>query len=230
MLLCSYKRSWQRQFTQFLFLLSGVLTLQAACALEPKAGAVSAQAECRFYGTFEQKKTVSGLTEPVLSQGRFLYDCEQGVIWATEQPVRDVLVLLGGQQQQKSRAYRLFDAKVEALKSRQSRFLTEFIMNLMSGDQALLDAQFKQQVGANGTVLLLPKKRNIRRAIQSVEINTKAAERIDITMTDKHDQRTVIHVLKNTNGAVVSCDVKVNDAQACEYLYGTPENSQSVSN
>lgn len=213
------------------FYLSLVFTVDAA-AVDEKVGQDSvslAQEECRFSGRFQQQKHIAGLTQPATSEGKFLYDCEQGVVWATQQPELDVLVLKVGSVKQKPKAYRLIDDQINALKGRQSRFLAEFIMSLMAADKTPLNSAFKIQSQDAGGLLLTPKKRQLKRAIKQIEVSENSATEtnalpsraITIAITDRNHQRTVIMAQKQLPVAqhtLSSCESYIGVTAVCELL------------
>ncbi len=153
--------------------------------------------ECRFVGRFEQSKYLAGLTDAIDSSGQFLFDCERGVIWLATLPASDALIL-ARPASSKTRAYRHIDGELQKLNNRQGRFLSELIMSLMSADLVTLSAQFELQSIDDSSVMLLPKKRRLKRALKHITISVaeRQVPRMEIVIIDRNDQKTEITSVK----------------------------------
>ena len=84
--------------------------------------------DCSFAGSFEQSKSITGIDQPLNSSGKFYYHCRHGVIWATGEPVTEVLTVT-----RDGRGYFDNGEGSKPLKSRQGRFLGGLLNGLMAG-------------------------------------------------------------------------------------------------
>lgn len=226
----------QRLCCGFVIVLSCVLCSSPVWALQAQkeqADSVLMSDGCYFSGTFTQKKHIKGLDQAAESSGQFVYSCDRGVIWSTDLPQSDTLVLRSAQPGHKSAAYRIVDQKIERLKSRQSRFLTELIMNLMGADRTALESHFEIETTETGALRLFPIKRQMKRAIQSIDVSKLSSDKtqldesgIIIAIVDRHAERTVIEAIKQPLMFPVSlenCAKTVPQAQACGLLFRSIE-------
>lgn len=186
--------------------------------------------ECHFGGAFTQQRYLSGVLEPLTSDGSFLYDCELGVIWAAQQPEADILVLRAAiTGKGRSQAYRIVGDETQRLKGRHSKFLTQLIMSLMQGDQLALETQFEvtSNITAKGSDLtLMPKKRSLKRAIKRIDVSKiehlGATPSMRISIIDRNSQRTVITAERGTTVPAWSrqtCQERPLPVLACELLF-----------
>ncbi len=151
---------------------------------------------CHFTGSFTQSKYLAGLAQPARSTGQFLYHCQYGVIWATTDPAKEILVLRSAKS---ATAYRIIDGEQQRMTSRQSKFLTQLVMSLIAGDQSTLNKHF-EILPRQDQLTLTPKKRAIKRAIKQIVITPlENEERTDmkIEIMDRNEQITELVAAKN---------------------------------
>src|SRR5690606_40113695 len=48
--------------------------------------------DCHHHGLFTQQKTLTALAQPLTSEGRFAFSCKAGLIWHSDNPLRETLV------------------------------------------------------------------------------------------------------------------------------------------
>ncbi len=187
--------------------------------------------DCYFIGSFTQQKSLSGLSTLAESAGQFIYSCDRGVIWSTNTPELETLVLKSETTTSKAIAYRLVDGLVERLKSRQSRFLTELIMNLMSSDQTGIASSFTAEKNEDGSATLVPKKRQLKRAIKKISFSKLTDKQfgvgqsgIRIVIIDRNLEKTVIEAVRTPllePSSLESCvEVRVPE-KACALFFSS---------
>lgn len=124
-------------------------------------------------GEFEQRKTIKGFRNPLLSRGDYLVARERGVVWRTREPFASTLVLtrdrLLSRTADGSVATRL-DARDEpGLKA-----INELLFALMATDLALLAQRFRidgELVGAEGwTLRLVPRDAAVAQWVARIEL------------------------------------------------------------
>lgn len=146
------------------------------------------QNDCQFAGTFEQVKQLDGLDQGLTSTGVFYHHCEQGVIWSTLTPALETLVM-----RRDGKGFVITNTDQTQLKSRQGKFLSSLLNSLMSGDQDAIEQQFEITTMASGAVTLKPKKRTLKRAIKTIEVNKSLDNKnVDINIIDRNFQKTHI--------------------------------------
>jgi hypothetical protein len=108
-------------------------------------------------GTFEQRKTVRGFRNPLLSAGDFVVSRQRGVIWRTREPFASTLVVtrerVQARQADGSVARTLDAAEEPAL-----RAISETLFGVLAADFGVLAQRFRiegELVGREGWKLLL---------------------------------------------------------------------------
>ena len=177
---------------------------------------------CVFSGSFAQSKTLTGLAAPLESSGVFFYHCALGVVWKTTAPLVETLVLTRSGQ-----SFKVEDARVTALLTRHIKLLGELMNGLIGGNQDYITEHFEVSNIASETVtpgnpnhlLLVPKNRRIKRALQRIELilpNSEipvSNEVVNISMLDRNRQWTRI-----TSTKLVDFGDVENTAAACDGL------------
>ena len=192
---------------------------------------------CVFSGSFEQSKSLTGLPNPLESNGTFFFHCDLGVVWKTVTPIQETLVLNNSGQ-----SYKVADSQEIPLTSSQSKILGELMNGLIGGNSSYIIEQFEVlsnpehigQPSAHIHLLLVPKKRRIKRALQRIELalptpdQSLITEQVSISMLDRNQQWTHIKSTKlldfgNDEDAILRCyDLKAITAQECALLQATP--------
>lgn len=177
---------------------------------------------CNFAGSYQQSKEIDGLSSPLLSNGVVYYDCQHGVIWKTIEPVAQSLVLLN-----EGPNYRVDGQKVKKLTGRKGKMLGDIIKAFISNDLSQLSKHF--ELSENGSdddsfvaqeVVLLPKRKQLKRAFERVTITTQDTQNQLIEIVDKKGLRTTISATKNvSNDTEVKCElIEYFSAHECELL------------
>ena len=177
---------------------------------------------CTFSGSYQQSKELDGLSRPLLSNGVLYYDCQHGVIWKTIEPIEQSLVLLN-----EGPNYRVDGQKVKKLTGRKGEMLGDIINAFISNDLSKLSEHFELSKnvaevdsGVELQVVLLPKRKQLKRAFESVTITTKDKQNQLIEMVDKKGLRTTIRASKNiSHDTEVECELtEYFSAHECELL------------
>ena len=184
--------------------------------------------ECVFSGNFQQQRVLDGLPEPLQSNGVFFYHCKHGIIWSTQAPIAEALVLRSN-----GSGFLLKDSQSKNLKSRQSKFLGKLLNDLMGSDPASIASQFdvERLDPQIRKYHLTPKKRAIKRGIKGITILLPNDNELDqkpavITVIDRNAQATEIQstrdeVFSVEHDAASSCDSAAGIAQqSCTLLLG----------
>lgn len=193
-------------------------------------------AACSYAGNFTQDRYLSGITEPIRTAGQFYFHCEVGVVWATQEPIQDVLILhRNGRGLQVSP-----DQAAQKLKSRQSKFLGQLLTTLMAGDQAALRELFEiSALETDQQYRLTPRQRKLKRGIQTLVLdlsqlkpvrdlddNSENNSTLGIEILDRNDQTTRIAATQtrqfepSDNAAAQCASMTDLDAEHCDLLFG----------
>jgi hypothetical protein len=124
-------------------------------------------------GQFEQRKTLQGFKNPLVSRGDFLVARGRGVVWRTREPQASTLVVtrdrLVSRQADGSVAM-----QVEAAKEPGIRAVNEMLFAVMSADLQALAGQFTVDGSAAGTapwkLALQPSNPALRKFIARAEL------------------------------------------------------------
>ncbi|GHA14658.1 hypothetical protein GCM10008090_25580 [Arenicella chitinivorans] len=191
---------------------------------------------CSYAGNFNQARFLSGIDEPIQTEGHFYFHCEYGVVWATQKPVSDALIVHRNGRGLQVNA----DQGAQKLTSRQSKFLGQLLTTLMSGDQAALQDLF--QISALDTAhryRLTPRQRKLKRGIQYLVLdlaqlqvgldqndNTPSGASLGIEILDRNHQTTRIAATQQqqfepTEHAASQCQSLANlTDEYCDLLFG----------
>jgi len=147
--------------------------------------------ECWFNGNFSQEKTVPNLPTILRSSGKFVFSCQQGVIWLNQQPMQEGFLFTTGNEQ-----FRLAeDGALQPLAAKYQAYIGRFMLTLMDSEEAQLAAQFDIDLANQNplTFELTPKQRRLKKAIQSifvVQLPVTAADQpeVEVTLVDASGQ------------------------------------------
>lgn len=145
-------------------------------------------------GQFIQEKQVSGFSNPLRSQGRFVVARTQGVIWTTLKPFPSEVVVTAdrilSRQRDGSRRVELDARQQPALRS-----VNAVMFALMSGDVQALSGQFDLQARqqADGWQLqLTPKSAMLAKAFRSLSLQGDRYVR-EVQIVEANGDNTRIH-------------------------------------
>lgn len=180
---------------------------------------------CVFSGAFEQNLVLDSLATPLRSNGLFFYHCKHGVIWSTQTPIAETLVL-----KRDGSGFVVKNSQSKKLRSRQSKFLGSLLNDLMGSDPASIESQFNiERLDPDlRKYHLIPKKRAIKRRIKGITISLPNDKMLDqnpvvIKISDRNTQQTEIQSTRNNV-------FPINDdpAKACHDAAGITQRSCSL--
>lgn len=143
---------------------------------------------CQSHGSFLQKRQVKGLPLALQSTGVFFNHCDQGVIWATQSPVEETLVI-----RSKRPSLIVENGKQRVLKGYAGQLMSRVIHAMMNGQLASLQKDFEIRQDNPNAWSLRPKKSRLRRALQRIEF-TLEGNRVRVSMLDRDELRTDIEL------------------------------------
>jgi hypothetical protein len=159
-------------------------------------------------GAFEQRKTVKGFRNPLVSSGDFVVARERGVLWRTLQPFASTLVVTRDRVLARgadgSVARRLSASEEPAV-----RAISETLFGVMSADLTALSQRFAiegELVGREGWKLaLLPRDAALARWVQRVELEGEHFLR-GVKLAEGSGDQTQIRLSRHSTGAALSAD------------------------
>ena len=131
---------------QLLFL-ALVAVSQASLALDVTALARHLSTDFPITGQFVQERFIEGFPKPIISKGEFTFVSARGLVWQTQQPFANRVVVLNDKLITEN------EFESQQINSDQTPQLTVFnslAMALFSGDLSFLQSQF--QISASGTL------------------------------------------------------------------------------
>lgn len=159
-------------------------------------------------GAFEQRKTVKGFRNPLVSGGEFVVARQRGVLWRTQQPFASSLVVTRdkviARQADGTVARRLSANEEPAV-----RTLSETLFAVMSADLSLLAQRFDidgELVGTDGWKLVLaPRDAALARWVQRVELEGDRFLRV-VRMQEASGDQTQIRMSRHATSAALATD------------------------
>ncbi len=206
--------------TRYLHSLSGLLL--AAC-LSSWTAADSGNLErflpedCHHWGSFEQEKHLAGLTQPLTTQGRFAFSCEQGLIWHSDTPLRETLVY-----PLKDPAWKLdAEGQRQALDGPVHKQLGNLLNRLIGGDLTYLNRHFQLR-DLGDSLTLVPKAARMKKFVQDIRV-TPGTEVVNLVMSHPGGEATHIRILAREALADLNADTCTRAlpdlAPACRGLF-----------
>ncbi|WP_240979988.1 LolA family protein [Ramlibacter agri] len=156
-------------------------------------------------GVFEQRKTVKGFRNPLVSTGDFVVARDRGVVWRTLQPFASTLVVTRDRVLARgadgSVARRLSASEEPAV-----RAISETLFGVMAADLQALAQRFTiegELVGREGWKLaLLPRDAALARWVQRVELEGEHFLR-GVKLAEGSGDLTQIHLARHTTSAAL---------------------------
>ena len=198
--------------TRRLFLLSAAFAVPALQAAEASTLLKDVRqrltSEPVVRGAFEQRKTVKGFRNPLLSSGEFLVSQQRGVLWRTLQPFASTLVVTRDRVLARgadgSVARRLSASEEPAV-----RAISETLFGVMAADLAALALRFQiegELVGREGWRLqLLPRDAALARWVQRVELEGDRFLRA-VRLQEGSGDQTQIKLARHATSATLAAD------------------------
>jgi hypothetical protein len=158
-------------------------------------------------GAFEQRKTVKGFRNPLVSSGEFVVVRQRGVLWRTTAPFPSMLVVTRdrvlARQGDGSVAKRLNASDEPAV-----RAISETLFGVMAADLAALVQRFEisgEEKAEGWRLVLLPRDAQLARWIQRVELEGDRFLQV-VRMQEASGDQTLIRLARHTTGATLAAD------------------------
>lgn len=113
-------------------------------------------------GQFEQHKHIKVLAQPFVSQGLYSYNRQSGIVWRTQQPIENTLII---------NAQGVFETQQDGSKTllTANTRMSELLLVLFSGDEQLLQMHFDLKKTVNH-YLLQPIDAKLRKLFAKITI------------------------------------------------------------
>jgi len=170
--------------------------------------------QCHYHGEFTQTRTLKVLPQPLQSSGRFLFDCNAGVIWQTASPVSSTLIYTAVNTHFQING--LGESKL--LKGIVHNHTATMLLALMAGNTRYLHRDFVAEPdaisdgGSVGTMTLIPKNAAIKRYLAHILLK-KTSGTMEISLIRNPEESTLI----STSGMT---HFKTDSEQLCRELFG----------
>ncbi|MGE5866657.1 MAG: outer membrane lipoprotein carrier protein LolA [Rhizobacter sp.] len=125
-------------------------------------------------GSFEQRKTVKGFRQPLVSRGDFLVARDRGVLWHTREPFASELVITRDRLLSRQ-AGGVVDTQVDAAREPGIRAVNEMLFALMAADFDVLAQRFHIDGALQGAaawrLVLTPKDAALAQWVARIELD-----------------------------------------------------------
>lgn len=195
-------------------LLFRVISLIMLCVILPTGYAASLDTlpqQCHFSSQFKQTKKLSSLPVPLISSGKMYFSCQAGLIWETQEPIQESLILTRSDYHFKQliNSNNQSETEMEVLDSIEIRYLSRLLIGLMSSDKEYINRTFQVNNINTLTVELTPKGNFLSKAIKTVRIEKpKKDDLLNINIDQKDG--TLINI--QTHSLIALDDSKSNIA------------------
>lgn len=167
--------------------------------------------QCRFSGTFRQEKSLKGLPVPLKSNGRFLFDCDLGLIWHTATPITETKIYTMA-----STHFQLDDKReIDALDDVIQTTIAKLLLDIMSANQEAITKNFKINSINPNSVSLTPNNTFLKKGIQSILLNKMPEKNtLMIELIDQQSQSTRIYSVETQKN-----ESKLASLSNCQSLF-----------
>jgi len=124
-----------------------------------------------IWGKFIQNRTLTGVSKKLVSEGYFLVDKQRGILWVTEKPIYQTLVVADAGISIKNKSGTLMNLDSRNLPS--VKYINELMLAIFSGDMNAIERVFNYtgEVTSRGWSLDLTQKNISSAVFKSVVIN-----------------------------------------------------------
>jgi hypothetical protein len=184
---------------------------------------------CYHAGEYQQHKTLAGMDNPLITDGSFVFNCNQGLIWHTQSPITETIIYKAQGDHFMVRA----DGGTQVLDSRAQRALGKILNNLIGGNSDYLQQTFsiteKETSDEKGTnnekessVELIPKNKQMQKFLHSLSI-TPQTDSVKITLQLAEQETIAIRIFARrsfTSLEQTQCEQLAKlPPQACKILF-----------
>jgi hypothetical protein len=224
-----------------------VLALAIPLALPLTAWADAAKLDsylpqgCYHAGEYQQHKTLAGMDKPLITDGSFAFNCNQGLIWHTQSPIIETIIYKAQGDHVIMRA----DGSTQALDSRAQRALGKILNNLIGGNSDYLQQTFsiteksnsieegnsagkesgigkENNIGKESSLELIPKNKQMQKFLRSLSI-TPQTDSVKITLQLAEQETIAIRIFARhsfANLEQAQCEqLPKLSPQACKILF-----------
>jgi hypothetical protein len=158
-------------------------------------------------GSFEQRKSIRGFRNPLLSRGDFVVARQRGVLWRTAEPFPSTLVVTRDRVLARN-ADGTIARRLQASEEPAVRAISETLFALMAADLAILAQRFQieGESGAAGWKLALaPREAALARWLQRVELEGDRYLR-SVRLAEINGDQTQIRLGRHAGAASMSAE------------------------
>jgi len=172
---------------------------------------------CYHSGEYQQQKTLVGMDKPLITDGSFAFNCNQGLIWHTQSPITETVIYKAQRDSIIIRA----DGSTQVLDSRVQRALGKILNNLVGGNSEYLQQNFSM-LEKDNSVELTPKNKQMQKFLHSLNIAPQT-DSVNITLQLAEQETIAIRIFARrsfTNLEQTQCAQLPNlPPQACSILF-----------
>jgi len=172
---------------------------------------------CYHTGEYQQHKTLAGMDKPLITDGSFAFNCNQGLIWHTQSPITETIIYKAQGNHVVVRA----DGSMQVLDSRVQRALGKILNNLIGGNSDYLQQTFSI-VEKEDRVELTPKNKQMQNFLHSLSI-THQTDSVKITLQLAEQETIAIRIFARrsfTSLEETQCEqLPKLPPQACKILF-----------
>lgn len=186
----------------FLFLLCTLLATTSAFAQSTLITQIQAIVlkPTTMSGQFKQAKYLVGISKPLYSYGKFYIDTNKGILWQTQRPFPNILVLTRDKiiQKQGNNQIMMMSAQQEPVVN----VINHILFSLLAGDFTEVQNIFNltgSAVDQHWNVLLSPRDASLAKIIQSIALKGDATVK-EVEVDEVNGDRTVIDFSNTRQG------------------------------
>lgn len=168
-----------------------LLMLLAGTGVAAETTLISLEDDQYISGEFSLERRLNHFEAPLRSHGRFVLSAEHGLLWQTEAPLQQTVILSG-----RSLSRLTADGEVEALTADSDRVgrYTQLIGKLLNGDWSAVESRFHVEDGDRDTdrwhKILTPGQQQSAAFFQRIEISGgRFVERLSIYKDSQNRDR-----------------------------------------
>lgn len=186
--------------------------------------------QCWFSGNFSQEKSLKGLPVPLKSSGKFLFDCERGLIWHTATPIIDTKIYSTS-----SSHFSLNEKReIEVLDDVIQTTIATLLLDIMSANTESIANSFIVSSSDSNSILLTPNSAFLKRGIQSIALKKYPQQNsLLIELLDNKSQYTRIMSVKTQKGeskktSFINCQKLFKNKVTCD-IFDDPSSYETNS-
>jgi hypothetical protein len=158
-------------------------------------------------GAFEQRKTVKGFRNPLVSSGEFVVAQQRGVLWRTLEPFASTLVVTRDRVLARG-ADGSVARRLSAKEEPAVRAISETLFGVMAADLAALEQRFLisgESAPAGWKLALLPRDAALARWVQRIELEGDRFLRL-VRLDEAGGDQTLIRLARHATAAALAPD------------------------